>query len=116
MKPAPPVTRIIEWECGWKRSPVPPTGAPFYHRTSPSSNAVVVAIPRDEAREAVLEARARRESGGLVQTVDRRIRRRHVAGLEVAVVADRVAAEQPLEGRNETFQPDRLVMADVVHR
>src|SRR6185437_16911146 len=100
MKPAPPVTRII-----WFARLFAPASLAF---AAAVTDAVIVAVPGDEARKPVFERRMWRESGRSCEAIDRCVRRAHVARLHGTEVANRATTEQPLERRDETGQLDGL--------
>src|SRR3989442_14300783 len=94
MKPAPPVTKIIGANpCGGARI--------LSCSGSRIGAAVILAIPRDEAREPFGERRRRREARRGRKTLDRCESRRHVALLQRQIFLDRATAQEPFQLSDE---------------
>src|SRR5207244_2284594 len=119
MNPAPPVTRIMGKggeRCGTTARRAASRGAGFYHSGPSRRDLEIVTVPVDELREPLRERRRRPEAGQRGQAVDRGIRRGNIARLHRRIFLDRGTPEDPGERRNERFELDGFMVADVVDR
>src|SRR5438552_9577438 len=119
MNPAPPVTRIIQAPsskrlCGPKA--FTSRRARILSRALRSPGGIVRAIPVDEARETFGKRGLGGESGRGRDSLDRRESLGDVARLERRVLLDRALSQKALELRDEGFELDGGVVADVVDR